>query len=227
MRAAIALIFLGACSPIKADKIDNYIETQLRRLHIPGASLAIVRDGRIIKAQGYGLANIELGTAATRNTVYEIGSNTKQFTAAAVMLLVEEGKIDLDDKITKFFPQAPESWSVISVRHLLSHTSGIQNHVAVPGWLDVFKTSITMETTPNRDELLKMFLKLPLEFQPGETWAYDNTGYYLLGIIIEKVSRKSYWNFLADRIFKPLGMNSTRSTDPQPIVPNRASGTNG
>src|SRR5204862_5293642 len=114
--------------------------------------------------------------------------------------------------------------SGITIRHLLSHTSGIQNHVAVPGYLSVFKTSITSQTSPSRDELLKMFFKLPLEFQPGETWAYDNTGYYLLGIIIEKVSGKPYWRFLEERIFKPLGMDATRSTDPQPLVPNRDSG---
>ena len=140
------------------------------------------------------------------------------------MMLVEEGKINLDDKLTKYFPEALESWSGITVRHLLSHTSGIQNHVAVPDWLNVFKTSITSETTPARDELLKMFFKLPLEFRPGETWSYDNTGYYLLGIIIEKASGKSYWEFLAERIFHPLGMTATRNTEPQPIVPNRASG---
>ena len=140
------------------------------------------------------------------------------------MMLVEDGKIRLEDTITKYFPEAPETWRGITIRHLLTHTSGIQNHVAVPHWLDAFRTNLAFETAPARDELLKMFFKLPLEFQPGETWAYDNTGYYLLGIIIEKASGKSYWQFLDERIFKPLGMDATRSTDPQPLVPNRASG---
>ena len=196
----------------------------MRQLHIPGLSLAIVRDGRITKTQGYGFANLELRVHATKETVYEIGSNTKQFTAAAIMMLVEDGKIHLEDPIVKYFPEAPEAWSDITIRHLLSHTSGIQNHVAIPHWLDVFKTDLAFETSPARDELLKMFFKLPLEFQPGETWAYDNTGYYLLGIIIENASGKSYWQFLDERIFKRLGMHATRSTDPQPLVPNRASG---
>ena len=217
----LLILTLGSA---RADEVDNYVEKQLRQLHIPGASLAVVRDGQVVKARGYGLANIELNVRATEDAVYEIGSNTKQFTAAAVMMLVEEGKINLDDKLTKYFPEAPESWSGITVRHLLSHTSGIQNHVAVPDWLNVFKTSITSETTPARNELLKMFFKLPLEFQPGQTWSYDNMGYYLLGIIIEKASGKSYWEFLAERIFHPLGMTATRNTEPQPIVPNRASG---
>ena len=225
-RGVIVALLIAFGTPIsgKADEIDDYIAAQMRRLHIPGVSLAIVRDGHIVKAQGYGFANFELKAPARKETVYEIGSNTKQFTAAAIMMLVEEGKVHLEDPITKYFPEAPQAWRGITIRHLLTHTSGIQNHVAVPDWLDVFRTNLKFETAPARDELLKMFFKLPLEFRPGETWAYDNTGYYLLGIVIEKASGKSYWQFLDERIFKPLGMNATRNTDPQPIVPNRASG---
>ena len=222
--AIALLVTFGAPVPGKADKIDDYVTAKIKRLHVPGASLAIVRDGHITKAQGYGFANLELRSPATKETVYEIGSTSKQFTATAIMMLVEEGKVRLDDTITKYFPEAPQAWRDVTIRHLLTHTSGIQNHVAVPHWLDVFRTNLAFETAPSRDELLKMFFKLPLEFQPGETWAYDNTGYYLLGIIIEKASGKSYWQFLDERVFKPLGMNATRSTDPQPIVPNRASG---
>lgn len=225
-RAVAVALLVGSCTPIsaEADKIDDYVSAQMRQLHIPGLSLAIVRDGRITKAQGYGFANLELKSRATEETVYEIGSNTKQFTAAAIMMLVEDGKVHIEDPITKYFPEAPETWRRITIRHLLSHTSGIQNHVAVPHWLDVFRTDLAFKTTPSRDELLKMFFRLPLEFRPGETWAYDNTGYYLLGIVIEKASGKSYWQFLDERIFKSLGMNATRSSDPQPIVSNRASG---
>src|SRR5215471_8939034 len=225
-REIVLALLVGSGVPIsaKADKIDDYVLAQMRQLHIPGLSLAIIRDGRITKAQGYGFANVELKARATKETVYEIGSNTKQFTAAAIMMLVEDGKVHLEDPITKYFPEAPEAWHAITIRHLLSHTSGIQNHVAVPHWLDVFRTNLSFETAPSRDELLKMFFKLPLEFRPGETWAYDNTGYYLLGIIIEKASGKSYWQFLDERIFKPLGMTATRDTDPRPIVSNRASG---
>jgi CubicO group peptidase (beta-lactamase class C family) len=130
----------------------------MRNLHIPAASLAVVRNGRIVKAKGYGLANIEANFAATPKTAYEIGSMTKQFTAAAVMMLVEEGKIALDDKITKYFTEAPQAWNQITVRHLLNHTSGIQNHVAVPGYLDIFKTSVTGKSFPSRDEWSKSFI---------------------------------------------------------------------
>lgn len=224
--AVVLALLIGSGTPVvaKADKIDDYITAQMRRLHIPGGSLAIVRDERVVKAQGYGFANLELKAPATSQTVYEIGSNTKQFTAAAIMVLLDDGKISLDDSVTKYFPEAPQAWHGITIRHLLTHTSGIQNHVAIPDWLDVFRTNLKFETAPPRDELLKMFFKLPLEFQPDQSWAYDNTGYYLLGIIIEKASGKSYWQFLDERIFKPLDMNATRSTDPQPFVPGRASG---
>src|SRR5438034_1183517 len=224
--AILTALLAGLAAPIsvKRNQIDDYIKAQMRQLHISGASFAIVRDGHIAKAQGYGFVNLELQASARKDTVYEIGSTSKQFTAAAIMMLVEEDKVRLDDTITKYFTEAPQRWRGITIRHLLSHTSGIQNHVAVPHWLDVFKTDLAFETSPARDELLKMFFKLPLEFQPGETWAYDNTGYYLLGIIIENASGKSYWQFLDERIFKRLGMDATRSTDPQPLVPNRASG---
>jgi CubicO group peptidase (beta-lactamase class C family) len=225
-RAGVLVLSVGFCAsiPTRADNIDYYVLARMRQLHIPGLSLAIVRAGGITKSQGYGFANLELSAHATKETVYEIGSNTKQFTAAAIMMLVQDGKIHLEDRITEYFPDAPEGWRDITIRNLLTHTSGIQNHVAVPHWMDIFKTDLAIETSPPRDELLKMFFKLPLEFQPDETWAYDNTGYYLLGIIIEKASGKPYWQFLDERIFKPLGMGATRNTDPQPIVPNRASG---
>ena len=219
----IALVF-GAATLVKADEIDRYIETQMRNLHIPGVSLAVVRGGRIVKAKGYGLANIEAKSPAAPDSVYEIGSLTKQFTAAAIMLLVEDGKISLDDPVTKYLAGAPERWNRITVRHLLNHTSGIQNHVAVPDYIDIFKISITSKNFPSRDDLLQEFYKLPSEFEPGATWSYDNTGYYLLGVIVEKASGKDFWQFLDERIFKPLGMRSTRSSDTRLIVSNRAAG---
>ena len=222
----VFLLLQTVCLPVlaRADEVDRYLETQIKNLHIPGASLAVVRNGKIIKSKGYGFTDLQSNSPATSKTVYEIGSMTKQFTAVAVMMLTEEGKISLDDKIAKYFADAPAWWNQITVRQLLTHTSGIQNHVAVPDYMDIYRTSITGKTYPARDELLKEFYKLPSEFTPGETWAYDNTGYYLLGIIIEKASGKTYWQFLDERIFKPLGMNSTRNTDTRTIVPNRAAG---
>ena len=209
---------------VPADEVDRHVLSSLEALRVPGASVAVVRHGRIVKAGGYGLANIETGSPATPHTVYEIGSMTKQFTAAAVMMLVEERKIDLDARITRYFPEAPGWWGEITVRHLLTHTGGIQNHVAVPGYLAAFRTNLFFEDTPSHEELLGMFYALPREFEPGRTWAYDNTGYYLLGIVLEKASGRGYYDLLEERIFRPLGMSSTRSTDPRPVVPRRASG---
>lgn len=219
-----AALILCAVTSASADEVDDYVESHLCQLHIPSASVAVVRDGQIVKAKGYGLANVELNVPATKDTVYEIGSMTKQFTATAIMMLVEEGKVSLDDPVTKYFPAAPETWQHITIRHLLNHTSGIENYVAVPEFLNRFQTNLEFQPSLTRAEVIKLFFKLPLEFQPGETWAYNNTGYYLLGIVIEQASGKSYWQFLDDRIFKPLGMTNTRSTDPRPIIPNRASG---
>ncbi len=206
------------------DSVDTFFKKSLEEHHIPGASLIIAKNGTIIKSGGYGLSNLELGVPASTKTVYEIGSMTKQFTSMAIMMLMEEGKLSLDDRLTRFFPTAPPFWKNITLRHLLTHTSGIQNHVAVPGYLGVFRINILHETFPKESEILKLFFQLPAEFQPGQTWAYDNTGYYLLGLIIEQVSKQSYWDFLERRILSPLGMRNTRSTATRDLIPHRASG---
>jgi CubicO group peptidase (beta-lactamase class C family) len=202
-----------------ADEVDNYVEAQIRQLHIPGLSIAVVRDGKILKSRGYGLAHAELKAAVTEETVFEIGSMTKQFTATAIMTLVEEGKVGLDDRINKYLSNVPEAWSAITVRHLLTHSSGIQNYLDLPEFPDIHRDGLS------HDEITKLFFqRLKLEFKPGETWAYTNSGYLLLGNIIEKVSGKSYCEFLDERIFQPLAMKTTRSSEPKAIIPNRASG---
>lgn len=202
-----------------ADALDDYIHSQMRGLHIPGLSLAVVQDGQIVKARGYGLVSIEASAPATEESVFEIGSVTKQFTAVALLMLVEEGKVGLDEPIARYLSGVPESWSAITVRHLLTHSSGIENYLAVPGLPDTSRPGLS------HDDIAKIFFTgLKLEFQPGETWSYSNTGYLLLGNIIEKTSGKSYWEFLDERIFRPLGMSATRSSEPKAIIPNRASG---
>jgi D-alanyl-D-alanine carboxypeptidase len=217
--AAAALLLLCASGSAKADEVDDYAQAQMRQLHIPGLSVAVVREGRIAKSGGYGLANVELKAPVSEDTVFEIGSVTKQFTATAILMLVEEGKVGLDDKISKVLAGVPEAWSAVTVRHLLTHSSGIQNYLAVPGFPDIHASGLS------HDEITQLFFKrLTLEFQPGETWAYSNSGYLLLGNVIEKVSGKSYWEFLDERIFKPLGMTATRSSEPKAIIPNRAAG---
>ena len=201
-----------------ADKIDDYLKAQMEKRHIPGVSVAVVQDGKVVKAQGYGLANVELSVAATESTVYELASVTKQFTATGVMMLVEEGKLKLEDKITKLLPNLPPTWEGVTVKHLLNHTSGIKSYTSLPNFEKTLRKDFTKE------ELLKLILDAPLEFKPGEKWNYNNTGFFLLGMLIEKVSGKSYGEFLKERIFQPLGMTSTRVNSFQEIIKNRATG---
>ncbi|HUG13015.1 MAG TPA: serine hydrolase domain-containing protein [Opitutaceae bacterium] len=208
-----------AASFAHADPIDELLKERLPELRLPGVSLAVVRDGRVLKSAAYGFADLEMKTAATPDTIFEIGSLTKQFTAAALLLLSDEGLVSLDDSVIEHFPDAPESWRAITLRHLLTHTSGIQNHVAVPEFMnELFGGRIAREELPGR------FFALPLEFQPGETWSYDNTGYYLLGLVIERVAGTDFWSFLDERIFKPLEMRDTGPNDPTGSIPNMAKG---
>jgi D-alanyl-D-alanine carboxypeptidase len=199
-------------------QLDGYIETCMQRQRIPGLSLGVIRNGETVVAKGYGLANFELNVSATEDTVYEIGSLTKPFTASAIFLLIEEGKIRLDDSISEHIANTPPAWDNVRVRHLLAHTSGIRSYTEGTDLIHLFRNDYTQE------EILRSVIGLPLDSLPGEQWAYSNTGYYLLGIIIEKVSGRSYWEFLAENIFEPLGMTSTRPSSPKTIVKNRAGG---
>ena len=187
------------------------------RQHVVGLSLAVVKDGKLIKAKGYGFANLELKVQATPETVYNIASIGKQFTATAIMLLVEEGKMGLDDKITNHLSGLPPAWSPVTVRQLLTHTSGIKDYPALPDFRKLTRSPVTTS------DLVQMLAAYPLEFSPGEKWSYCNTGYHLLAAIIEKVSHRPYADFLKERIFAPLGMDSTRPYDWQSIITNRAS----
>jgi D-alanyl-D-alanine carboxypeptidase len=200
------------------DAVDAYIQGSMSKHHIPGVSVAIVRDGKVIRAKGYGLANAELSVPATEETVYQLASVTKTFTASAVMMLVEDGKLKLDDKITALLPDLPAAWSEVTVRHLLSHTSGIKSYTSVR---DFAKTA---RKDYSQREIINLVAKEPLEFSPGEKWRYNNTGYFLLGMLIEKRTGKKYGDFLQERIFKPLGMTHTRVNDLRAVIPGRATG---
>ncbi len=195
-------------------KVDAFIKSEMEKQQIPGVSLAIVRDGKMIYAKGYGLANVELNVAVKPETIFQSGSVGKQFTATAVMMLVEAGKINLDDKITKYFPDAPDAWKNITVRHLLTHTSGLPNDFPMADYQRDFTEA----------EIVKRAESLPLDFEPGEKWSYSNIGYKMLGVLIGKVSGKFYGNFLQERIFKPLNMTTARIISEADIVPNRAAG---
>jgi CubicO group peptidase (beta-lactamase class C family) len=203
-------------------QVDQAVEAERKTQQIPGLAIAICRDGKLIKAAGYGLANVELDVPVTPETIFQTGSVGKQFTSMAVMMLVEEGKIDLDQKIVKYIPESPAAWKEVSVRQLLTHTSGIADYGGEEDTMN--KGVINFRKDYTEEQLVQAFAKMPMDFAPGEKWKYSNTGYVLLGIIIHRVTGEFYGDFLQERIFKPLGMSSTRIISEADIVPHRSSG---
>jgi len=190
------------------------MHAEMSKRQIPGLALLVVRDGKTVKQKGYGFSNVELQVPVKPETLFQSGSMGKQFTAAAVMMLVEEGKIGLDDPLTKYLPDAPTSWNQVKARHLLSHTGGFGDY---PEKFD-FRKDYT------EDELLKIVEGIPLAFEPGTKWTYSNLGYLTLGVLIHKVTGQFYGDFLQERIFKPLGMRTTRIINEADIIPNRSAG---
>ncbi|HEU5237777.1 MAG TPA: serine hydrolase domain-containing protein, partial [Pyrinomonadaceae bacterium] len=174
----------------------------MQKRRIPGLALAVVKDGKVIKAQGYGVANLETEAPVTPETVFELASITKTFTATAIMILVEEGKVNIDDHISKYLEKTPDSWKNITVRHLLTHTSGLptlgKDFKSMVWTLDV--STAAMYDAARKDTL---------GFAAGDKWEYSDVGYFLLGMIIEKGSGQRYADFLAKRIFQPAGMTNT------------------
>ena len=198
----------------RADEVDDYVKAEMQRRHIPGTSIAVLKDGKIIKAQGYGQANVELNVPASPETVYKIGSVSKQLIATGIMSLIQDGKLSLDDKISKFLEGTPDTWKDITIRHLLTHTSGLVREA--PGF-DPLKIQADAD-------VIKTAYQLPLRFAPGEKWEYCNLGYFSLAEIIRKVSGKPWGDYLRERLFSPLEMNVTRTTTMTEIVQNRADG---
>lgn len=202
--------------------IDDFVHHELARQRIPGISVGIYSRGRILLAKGYGVANVELQVPVKPETLMQSGSVGKQFVSAAVMMLVEEGKISLDDSITKYFPEAPAAWKPILIKNLLSHTSGLPEYedpeLTGPKGAFYFRLDFT------EDELARKVAALPIESAPGEKWDYRNTNYMLLGVAIHRITGMPYAQYLRERIFKPLGMTSTRPISDRDIVPNRAAG---
>ena len=215
----LAVLLVCVTSPAHADPIDDYVARQMKTLRLPGLALAVVRGGKVGTLRTYGKANLELDAPVTRNTVFELGSLTKQFTAVAVMMLAEDGRLRLDDSIADHLPEVPEAWRAISIRHLLTHSSGLQDYLTSPGLPE-------QSHALGHREMTRLFaLRIRQEFSPGDTWAYSNTGYLLLGDIIERASGQSYWTFLRARVFVPAGMPATRSSEPRAVIRDRATGS--
>jgi CubicO group peptidase (beta-lactamase class C family) len=213
-RIALAILLSVAGSkPVRAGAVDAYVKAQMQKLRIPGLSIAVVKNDKIIKAAGYGLANVETNTPATPETVYKIASLSKQFIAAAIMLLVQEHKLRLDEKVSEYLDDPPQSWKDITIRDLLTHTSGMPRDPAE--YYPYSEHTLT--------EVIKSTYPMPLLFRPGEKWLYSNVGYYVLAEIIGKVSGEPWAKYISERLFVPAGMTSTRTTT-NAIVPHRAAG---
>jgi D-alanyl-D-alanine carboxypeptidase len=184
----------------------------------PGAAVLVARDGRVLMRKAYGEANVELGVPLRPEHVFRLGSITKQFTAVAVLMLVDEGRLSLDDEITRFFPDYPTHGRRITVEHLLTHTSGIRSYTGMPAYVAGMRRDLTPA------QLIAMFRDQPMDFAPGERWSYNNSGYALLGAIIEQVSGIGYGDFIRTRIFQPLGMRNSGYETVNTVVPGRVSG---
>jgi D-alanyl-D-alanine carboxypeptidase len=198
--------------------IDKIVRDDIDKKKVAAYSVAIVKDGNLALARGYGWADLENDVPASAETVYRLGSITKQFTALAIMQLVEQNKLSLDDELTKFLPDYPSAGHKVTVRHLLNHTSGIPSYTNQKEFVPQSRRDLS------HDELLAIFKDKPFDFEPGAKWRYNNSGYYLLGMIIEKVSGEKYDRYLADHIFQPLGMTATRYGHMRPLIRHRAMG---
>ena len=200
------------------ERIDGLVTESMEATQTPGISVAVQHRGELILARGYGLADVENRVPATEHTVYRIGSVTKQFTAAAVMKLVEEGSVALDEPMTKYFPDYPVGEFHITVGQLLDHTSGIKGYTEMPAFWEQGRLDLSHE------QMIELFSAEPYEFEPGDRYQYNNSAYYLAGLLVEKASGQTYAEYLEETFFRPLGMRESHYLYNDPIVPNRAEG---
>lgn len=207
-------------SEASSERVDSVVKQAMAKHHIPGLSIAVVRDGKIAMTNGYGFANLESMRRASPESIYQLASVSKQFTATAVMKLVESGKVSLDEPIHTYLKDTPEAWNRVTVRHLLTHTSGIKSYTEVPN----FFANGNQRKDYAHKEIIDLVRNSPLDFEPGTQWHYNNTGFYLLGMLIEEVSGQSYEQFLTQWIFKPLGMSHTRLNNRAHVIPERVAG---
>jgi CubicO group peptidase (beta-lactamase class C family) len=203
----------GSSAPA-SDPVDTFVAGEMAERHIPGVSLAVVRGGNVIKKAGYGTADLEHQVPVTPETVFKIGSVSKQFLASGIMLLAQDGRLAVDDPVGKYFTDAPESWQAITVRHFLTHTSGVLREGPAFDPQKVQADSIVVSSAFER----------PLEFSTGSKYQYCNVCYFALADIIARVSGQPWDAFLAERIFHPVGMTATQPTTMTALVPHRARG---
>jgi CubicO group peptidase (beta-lactamase class C family) len=211
----IALVLAAAAATARPDAIDAVVKRAMAERGIPGAQVVVVRNGAIVKNAAYGVADVELSVPVTTRTIFQLASSSKPFAGTAVALLADEGKLSFDQPIGEVLPDVPETWRTITVRQLLNHTSGLP---------DVFSdvASGTMRAE-GRDALLRALYEAPLANVPGEAWVYDQTGYLLAQMLVEKISGVGYEEFVEKRIFRPLEITNGSFGDYFAIVPKRAS----
>ncbi len=212
-RLLFAALLTLVATPTRADALDDSIAAEMRRQQIPGLSIAVVQDGRIVREGGYGLANLEHRVPVTPDTIFQSGSVGKQFTAALVLMLARDGKLGLDDAVTRHVQGLPAAWKAITLRHLLTHTSGLADA----------DEAIKVNELYDEARLIRTARALPPRFKPGSKWEYNNFGYQLLGIVCSRVGGAFYGDQLRKRIFTPAGMAS-RIINERDIIAHRAAG---
>lgn len=210
----ILLFLVPAVLFAQVDSADIIINNMMKQQKVVGLALAVIKNGETVVNKGYGLANVELNVPVTAESVIRLGSVSKQFFSTAIMKLREEGKLSTDDYVHKFFPDAPESWRPIQLKHLMSHSSGLKRES--PAY-DNFKMTSDLD-------IIKAAYPLALDFKTGEKYQYCNLGYYMLAQIITQVSGMSWDKYIHENIFVPAGMNNSYMTEFYPIIPNRANG---
>jgi len=201
----------------------RYLASAMAAQHIPALSYAVVRNGVVVTSGTRGLANVELNAPATDATEFAIASMSKSISASAVVLLAQDGKLSIDDRVSRYLPDVPETWKDMTIRHLLSHTSGVKDHFHDSAEFEPL-TTLDRRLAYSDAEYLKAHLDAPLNFAPGTKWAYSGGGYVILGAIIAKVTGRPYGDYLRDRIFTPLGMQHTHLISVADLIPHRASG---
>jgi CubicO group peptidase (beta-lactamase class C family) len=220
-RAAVlaAGVFFLATGPVAhADEIDQRIGKTMQQERVPGMALLVVHSGKPVRLSTYGLANVEQRVPVRHDTMFQSGSLGKQFTATAVLLLQQRGRISLDDPLGKYVPAGPPEWAPITVRELLDHTSGIHDSEEDGG--EIFD----LRREYSDAEMIKILQSYPLSFAPGSRWKYNNSGYILSGILVTRISGMFYGDFLVQEVFRPLGMRTARIISDSDIIPHRAAG---
>ena len=197
--------------------MDHIVEASVSSGQFMG-SVLVARDGRVLLSRGYGFANLEWSIPNTPATKFRVGSVTKQFTAAAILLLEDRGKLRIEDPISKYLADVPDSWKDVTIFHLLTHTSGLVSFTALPEYRSIEPLPITPA------QLVGLVRNKPLEFPPGTKSKYSNSGYAVLGLIVERLSGESYAEFIQDNIFTPLGMKDTAYDSNSAVLPMRAAG---